>query len=180
MIDYIKGKLISKNSTSIVLEVNNIAFSIKIPASTYQAIGEIGEDIKIFTNLSLKNEKIEIFGFASEEEKNLFIDLTGVQGIGGGMALKIMSNIRIDEFKSLIARGEKKALSEIKGIGPNTAEKLIFGLRGKYKETLPSAREDAIRAVVSLGFKREEVEKVIAEIKSESTEELIKEALKRL
>lgn len=185
MIDYIKGELISKNPTLAILETNGIAFILKIPLSTYNSLGEIGKSVRIFTYLSFKNERgnhltIEIFGFATKEERNLFTDLISVQGVGGGVALRIMSNIKIEEFESAIAREDRTLLSQIKGIGPKTAEKLIFGLQGRYESRFIGIKEDAIRAIVSLGFKREEAQKVVKQIDSESLEQIVKEALKRL
>ncbi len=180
MIDYIKGEIVSKSPTVVILETNGLAFILKIPLSTYDSLEEIGKSVKIFTYLSFKNEKIEIFGFATKEERELFADLISVQGVGGGVALRIMSNIKIEEFKSAIAREDRTLLSQIKGIGPKTAEKLIFGLKGRYEQTVSLIKNDAIKAIVSLGFKREAVQRVVEQIDSENLEHIVKEALKRI
>jgi Holliday junction DNA helicase RuvA len=182
VIEWIEGKICEKSPARLVIEREGIGFSIAIPLSTYEAIGEIGEKIRIYTHLSFKNEKIELFGFKTKEEKTFFSDLLLVEGIGPYTALRIISSTSFSEFKSLIFKRDVETLSLIKGISEKRANKLIIELKEKYKgEEVPTTFEtNAIKALIGLGVDSKKARKLIREVKANSIEEFIKEALKKL
>ena len=189
MIDYIKGKISKKEATSVVLEVGGFGVKINVPISTCEKIGNVGEVVTLHTVISIKNEEVNLYGFATPDEKKLFIKIINVQGIGARTALGILSEINVGDFESAVVNEDMNTLTSIHGIGPKTAKRLIFELREELKETIsaymPSPlKEAAINGLVSLGFKRtkakELINKVLKEHKIETIEQLIKEALKRV
>lgn len=194
MIDWIRGKICDKEPTRVVVEVvsvtghGGLAFSISIPLPTYEALGEVGDDVKLFIHPVFSHDKLELFGFKTQEERRFFCDLLLVQGIGPQSALRIISSVDFLEFKRAVCDEDIGAITSIKGISEKRASKLILELKEKYKkEELPESLEaSAIRALVGLGIDarraRELAHKVrgVSTAGSETLEELIKEALRRL
>ena len=182
MIDWVIGKICEKEATRLVLEKGGIAFSINIPLSTYEALGDIGNEEKIFIHLGFSHEKLELFGFKSLEERNFFHDLLIVQGIGPRSALRIISGTDFIEFKRAVANEDIEAISLIKGISQKRASKLIFELKEKYnKEEFPETLEsNAIHALVGLGIPARKATELVRKTKAITLEDMIKEALKRL
>jgi Holliday junction DNA helicase RuvA len=182
MIDWIEGKVYSKEPARLGIEKGGIAISIIIPLSTYESIGGEGEKVKVFTYLNLKNEKLELFGFGTLEERRFFTDLLLVDGVGPYTALRVLANMTFPEFKSAIFTQDVDALSCVKGISEKRASKLILELRGRYeKETLPDTfGVSAIKALTNLGVDGKKARQLVREVKAGSLEEFIKEALRRL
>lgn len=193
MISFIKGKLIVKEPTNLVVEVNNIGYDINIAISTYDLIGNINDEVYLLTYLYVKEDILALYGFASEEEKKLFKQLISISGIGPRTSLHILSHIKIDQFKQAIATHNIEMLSKTPGIGKKMAEKLILELKEKislsnvFPQEKTSYQENivnnAISALVSLGYnKKTATEKVINAIKilknNFSLETLVKESLK--
>ena len=162
MIEWIEGRIDKKEPTKLIIEREGIAIAIAIPLSTYENAGEIGEKIKIFTYLSIKNEKLELFGFKAIEERMFFTDLLMVDGIGPYTALRIMARTKFDEFKVNIVKEDVDAISSIKGIGEKRANKMIMELKEKYKkEDLPESFENtAIKALIGLGIEAIKARKI--------------------
>ena len=183
MIDWIIGKICVKEPTRVVIERGGIAFSINISLFTYEALGSLGEEAKIFIHPVLSHEKLELFGFKTPEERSFFCDLLLVQGIGPWSALRIISATDFLEFKRAVVDEDVEVISSIKGISAKRASKLIFELKEKYKkEELPpeSLEGSAIRALVGLGISARKAREVVHKVKAESLEDLIKEALRKL
>lgn len=178
-INHIEGKVIEKTLTSVVLDSCGIGYRIKIPISTYEQIKK--EKEKLLISLLFKNEVIELFGFYTEEERIYFESLIKVRGIGGETALRILSSIKFDEFREIIDKGDVSSLAGVKGIGRKKAEKIIFEMKGLFKDE--ELQEDAVSALITLGFTRNEARKAISAAKKShptgETEMLIKEALKK-
>ncbi len=193
MIDYIRGRVISKSPTRLILEVAGIGFLLHIPLSTCERIPSQGE-VTILTQLFIREDQLKIFGFASEEERNLFQLLLSVNGIGTNTAITILSGSTVDDVKHAIITENARALEKIKVIGKKTAERIILELKETIKQTAASLLEgmdiqqravisDAIMALVSLGYGRAIAEKAVNEaIKKlkaiDNTEELVRESLK--
>lgn len=193
MIDYIRGRVISKSPTRLILEVAGIGFLLHIPLSTCERIPSQGE-VTILTQLFIREDQLKIFGFASEEERNLFQLLLSVNGIGPNTAITILSGSTVDDVKHAIVTENARALEKIKGIGKKTAERIILELKETIKQTAVSLPEgmdiqqravisDAIMALVSLGYGRAIAEKAVNEaIKKlkaiDNIEELVRESLK--
>ena len=177
MIGYIKGKVLSYSDTTVLLENNGIGYEITCSASVYQQLlkDKSGE---VYTYLAVKEDGISLYGFSSLEEKNMFLKLITVSGVGPKSGIAILSAIDISSLATMIATEDVKGLSKIKGLGKKTAERIILELREKVEASYyegekkkPAVEEsqddqDAIIALMSLGFTKAECVKVVKEAKT--------------
>jgi len=196
MISYVRGKITAKAPTSVTIEINGIGLEILIPLSTFEAIGEPDAEAQLLTYLHVREDALVLFGFATVEEKELFRNLLSVSGIGPKLALGIISGSKIPELYKNIADGNEAALTRVKGLGKKTAQRLIIDLKDKAKAQLgrmgdwgttvskvaPNVIEEAILAMMSLGYSRNEAEKAISKVarisdKGVSVEKLVRDAL---
>ncbi len=193
MLDRIRGQVIGKSPTKIILEVAGIGYLLHIPLSTFEKIPSHGE-VTILTQLFIREDQIKIFGFATDEERDLFQLLLSVNGIGPNTAIMILSGSTVQDIKNAVVHEDAKALEKIKGIGRKTAERIILELKGVIKEitTFPSGAadggqkalvSDAVMALVSLGYGRSVAENAVSEAlrklrTAENVEALVREALK--
>lgn len=196
MISYLHGKLVYKSPTELVIDVNGVGYSVSIPLSTYAGIEQTSGDVRILTYLHVREDILQLYGFATEAERGLFRMLISISGIGPKMAQGILSGLNPTEFKEAVVTGNIAALTAISGVGKKTAERLVIELRdklGKSEETEPSfiadskqmkVRAEAIIALMSLGYPRQNAEKALRAVLAESTEkeftveDLIKRALR--
>jgi len=198
MYDFLAGKIVRKDPTRLVLEVNGVGYDLAIPLSTFHALGAAGESVRIWTHLVVREDSHQLFGFKAEEERMVFRLLLSVTGIGPKMSLAILSGIGTNELRKAIIDGSIPTLTAVSGIGRKTAERLIVELREKILLLEPRASapasgrkdhneqlvEDSLEALVSLGYRRPEakqaVQKVLAEKEtiSLSLEDLIRASLK--
>ncbi|RMD51493.1 MAG: Holliday junction branch migration protein RuvA, partial [Ignavibacteria bacterium] len=132
MIGYLRGKIVSKKPTQIILDVNGVGYLINITTSTFETIGN-KEEISLFTYLSVKEDSLTLYGFSSVAEKEMFQLLISISGIGPKLAQGILSGIQIDELKSAIQEGNVTRIVAIPGIGRKTAERLLVELRDKVE-----------------------------------------------
>jgi Holliday junction DNA helicase RuvA len=192
MITQIKGKLIKKTPTYLVVETGGVGFKVWIPLSSFKKIGESGEDVKVLTHLHVREDILQLFGFATKEERHLFQLLISVSGVGPKLAQGILSGISVEAFEQAIRNEDLLNMTKIPGVGRKTAERLVLELREKIGEVkegkmgVPSVisspvSEEAILALISLGYKRsrseEAVQKVIQEDKTLSVEEVLRRVL---
>ncbi len=199
MIDFIKGKLIENGSGWIIIENMGTGFRVEVPMSLSVQGWQEGEEIKIFTRLVVKEDGLYLYGFAGAEERNLFNLITGISGIGPRIALSILGMISVSKFYIAIIEEDIKTLCSIPGIGRKSAQRLVLELKeklpamlpeaGKETSTIPAAnfsnhKEEAIHALYSLGYSRVEatsiIENILLEKKGATTEELVKDALKKI
>ncbi|MEW6608497.1 MAG: Holliday junction branch migration protein RuvA [bacterium] len=193
MIDSLTGCLKEKLPTYILLEVNGVGYGVHIPLSTYHKLPEPTAEIRLLTYLAVREDNLSLYGFYTLEEKELFLDLISTTGIGPKSALTILSSIEVSQFKQAIFKEDIVTLTSISGIGKKTAQRLILELKDKLKEIeLPDIKppdkkilDDAILALISLGYKKgtatASVKKAQETLQEEfSIEELIKAALKFL
>jgi Holliday junction DNA helicase RuvA len=194
MIAYLKGKLVHKEPTHVVIEVNGVGYQVGISLHTFSEIKD-REDIKLFTYLHVREDAHVLFGFATESEKQMFQLLISVNGVGPSTALVVLSYLSPEELKSAILHENTAALQAVKGIGGKTAQRLILELKDKLKkETLEETagipgimrntmRQEALTALVTLGISKAQAEKSIDTLLKKSggvisLEELVKQALK--
>lgn len=196
MISYVRGKITAKAPTSVTIEINGVGLEILIPLSTFETIGEPDAEAQLLTYLHVREDALVLFGFATVEEKELFRNLLSVSGIGPKLALGIISGSKIPELYKNIADGNEAALTRVKGLGKKTAQRLIIDLKDKAKAQLgrmgdlgttvskvaPNVIEEAILAMMSLGYSRNEAEKAISKVarisdKGVSVEKLVRDAL---
>jgi holliday junction DNA helicase RuvA len=202
MISYIKGEITFKSPVFVIVENNGIGYHVNISLNTFSKLENVKET-KIFVHSQIKEDSARsfvqvLYGFAEEEERDMFIHLTSVSGVGYNTARLVLSSMTVDEIRHAIANENVVAINKVKGIGPKTAKQIILDLKEKMSKqiidggsqlsVLPSdnpAREDAISALVALGFVRLNVQKMLNKIIKEqpevkSVDELIKVALKYL
>ncbi|WP_286859603.1 MULTISPECIES: Holliday junction branch migration protein RuvA [Sphingobacterium] len=193
MYEYFNGKLAYKAPTHVVIDVSGIGYYVHISLYTFSQIKD-QENCKLFISLQVREDSHTLYGFATEGEKKLFENLISVSGIGPNTGRMILSSNTPDEIQSAIVNGQVALIQKIKGIGPKTAQRLILELQDKLKkqgvETLSttiqsqSVPDEALSALVMLGFNKAAAEKVLNTIlKTEanlSVEDMIKLALKRL
>lgn len=195
MISRLRGILLESEFTSCVIEVGGVGYEVAIALSTFDKLPRPGEEVTMYIHTHVREDAIVLFGFATIEERKLFRALTGVSGVGGKMALNILSAMPVSNFSLAVESGDIKSLSQISGIGKRTAERLVVELKGKLDPaaalvSLPladgNAAADAMLALEQLGFKRENVAKTINQLISElpknevTTEKLVRAALLKL
>jgi holliday junction DNA helicase RuvA len=196
MFNHLKGILHHKSPTEIVVDVNGVGYAVSIPLSTFEKLGDVGSPVLVLTHLHVREDILQLFGFATEPERDMFRLLLSVSGIGPKIAQGILSGAQPKELQSLIAQGNVGALTAIPGIGKKTAERLIVELRdriakiglaqarGEIPEGGESIRAEALMALISLGYNRLAAEKAIRSALNELTakdltiQELLKHALK--
>ena len=196
MIAYIKGDITLKNPTFLVLETGGIGYMVHISLHTYSHIEKL-ENARILTHLYIKEDSHTLYGFADEQERSLFRHLISVSGIGPGTAQIILSAMSPEDIRAAIIGERDDAFRSVKGIGPKTAKRLILDLKDKLSKDagevapLPlspsdnTIREEALSALVALGFNRIAVQKTLNLILKQqpaigSVEPLIKLALREL
>ena len=194
MIGHLKGQIISKNPPEILLEVSGIGYELLCPMSTFYELGNLNDEILLFTHLSIKEDAHTLFGFISKDEKNIFRELIRVNGVGPKVALAILSHLAVPSLIECIANEDSDLLAKTPGIGKKTALKLIVELQdrlGKVELTSSSISNNAIQkssnpntqqaieALQSLGFKTKEANNMVSKIEDKdlSTEQLIRQAL---
>jgi Holliday junction DNA helicase RuvA len=187
MIGYLSGKIISSKPTKILLDVNGVGYLINISINTFEQVSG-KESISLFIYTSVKEDSISLFGFFSEEEKEMFELLISITGIGPRLALSILSGIRVDELKNAIQSANISRIVAVPGIGRKTAERLVLELKskvdqvkGEEKEISFSIKNEAVAALTTLGYNSKIAENTVRNIlnsePSISLEELIKKAL---
>jgi len=195
MIAFLKGKLVHREPTQVIIDVNGVGYMLHISLQTFSEIKE-QENIMLHTHLTIREDAHLLFGFSSESEKKLFQQLISVNGVGPSTAIVMLSYMNSNELKSAIVREDAASLQSIKGIGGKTALRVIIELKDKLKkeswdETQPSIslgahntlRKEALSALLTLGLPKAAAEKSVdaALKKSGNTitlEDLVKQALK--
>jgi len=196
MYAYLKGEITFRSPAFITLEVNGIGFHVNIPLSTYTAIQGL-ERTTIYTHLIVKEDAHTLYGFATQVERGMFVQLIGVTGVGATTAQLILSSMTVDEVRAAIIGEQAHVLQRVKGIGVKTAKQIILDLKNKVTKDasdgspvlLPAVdnavREEALSALIALGFNRIAVQKALNQVLKDTAsvgkvEDLIKLALKAL
>ncbi|KGQ39158.1 Holliday junction ATP-dependent DNA helicase RuvA [Gallibacterium anatis] len=199
MIGHLRGILLEKSPPEILLEVNGIGYEVLLPMTSFYHLPEVNMEAAIYTHLVVREDAHLLFGFYHKQDRTLFRELIKTNGVGPKLALAILSAMSVSEFSYAIEREELSKLVKIPGVGKKTAERLIVELKGKFKayqhddffieqtatqsgiETEKvSATDDAISALVALGYKPAEAEKMVNRVAKPEwdSEQLIREALK--
>lgn len=199
MIARLTGIVAESGFSGCVIDVNGVGYEVAIPVSTFEKLPQPGGEARLFIYTQVREDAIVLFGFYTVEEKNLFRQLLNVSGIGGKLALNVLSAMPVNNFCAAIQSSDAKILSRIPGIGKRTAERLIVELKGKVTadgaasvfvapgEAAPaSAVGDAALALEQLGFKRDAIDKVLKSLAAElpaaeqTSEILLRQAIIRL
>ncbi len=195
MISFVRGILTEKTPTAVVVEMNGFGLSVYISLSTFEKLSEIGDQVYLHTHFHVREDAMALYGFSSLEERELFLFLLSVSGIGPKLAMGILSGSKVSELYQAIADGNETRLTKIKGLGKKTAQRLIIELKDKAEKrvgetdiTAPAHSisvgmfDEVLMAMMSLGYSKAEAEKSIAKAtqtlgKVESIEDLLRTAL---
>lgn len=205
MIGFLRGTLVQKQPPMLLLDVNGVGYEIEAPMSTFYQLEAVDENVTILTHMHVREDAMLLFGFATESERVLFKTLIKVNGVGAKMALGILSAMSVNEFCTYVDNGDISALTRIPGVGKKTAERLQIEMRDRLKPivesgilnyqptthsessqtTIPSAgfassiQQSACEALVALGYKNNQAEKMVAGAFEEglTLESIIKRAL---
>ena len=192
MIAYIKGNLAYKSEEYVIIDVQGIGYKIYMSKKSIDSLPDEGT-VRVYTYLKVREDDVSLFGFCTNEELHMFELLISVGGIGAKSAINILSSITPSRFALAVITNDVNSLKKLQGIGPKTAQRIILELKDKIKtEEAISAREeqdssmddeekeDVIQALQVLGYRRYEINKVLAKVKSSTLEDKIKEALQYL
>ena len=192
MIGYIEGKVMAGDGITVLLMVNGIGYEVSCSGAAYAMLMNAGEG-GVYTYLQVKEDGILLYGFISPEEKNLFIKLISVSGVGPKMAILVLSQMDAAELANAIVTEDIKRLCLVKGLGKKTAERIILDLKESLtsldiplspkKKAKPTANEDALLALSTLGFSRQESQKAVEEAESlglTSVEQILSYAIKHI
>ena len=195
MIGYLKGKILSLTADTALIETGGVGYEVLCSASALSSLSGKSEG-ELYTYLQVREDGISLFGFASPAEKNMFLKLVSVSGVGPKMGIAVLSGMDINSLAVAIASSDVKKLSTVKGLGKKTAERIILELREKVAEdaaAAPAAKdapapvavdagdEDAVVALMSLGFTRAESTRAISKARAggaSTIEDVIREAIK--
>jgi holliday junction DNA helicase RuvA len=196
MIGRLRGIILEKQAPDLVLDVQGVGYEVAAPMSTFCSLPAINEEVSLFTHLVVREDAQLLYGFATTRERLLFRSLLKVNGVGAKLALTILSGSDVDDFSRSVQEGDANSLTRLPGVGKKTAERLIIEMRDRLKDisgamglkpvvsvaaSLAGAKDEAIEALISLGYKPIEADKMIRVLDSDglTTEELIRMALQR-
>jgi Holliday junction DNA helicase RuvA len=199
MISFLRGTVVEVLPMRLIIEVGGTGYDLHIPLSTYDKLPAPGQTVKVLTHLQVREDAHVLYGFATAEERDLFLLLVNnVSGVGPKLALAVLNGTTPVQFRGLVVAGDVASLSKIKGVGKKTAERIVVELRDKVGvsaawEAASAARalppeeqhvNDAVLALISLGYKQAEAHKTVRAIRERApgatVEDLVKEALKAM
>ncbi|OUR71460.1 Holliday junction DNA helicase RuvA [Methylophaga sp. 41_12_T18] len=196
MIGRLRGIILEKQAPNLVIDVQGLGYEVAAPMSTFFSLPALNEEVSLFTHLVVREDAQLLYGFATVRERLLFRSLLKVNGVGAKLALTILSGSDVDDFARSVQEGDAASLTRLPGVGKKTAERLIIEMRDRLKEisgamglkpvvseaaSLAGAKDEAIEALVALGYKPAEADKMIRSVHASgmTTEELIRQALQR-
>lgn len=196
MIAHLVGKLLEKHTNTVIVDVQGVGYEVTIPLSTFYDLGDVGTDISLRIHTHVREDAIQLFGFKTLLERDVFLRLISVSGIGAKSAIGILSGMSADELINAIRSNNLAKLNAIPGIGKKTAERIVVELRdkintlasgvsvtaspdGEIAPTGNAAVDDAVSALVNLGYQKNAAEKAIKEAMQEGTELSVQKLLRR-
>jgi holliday junction DNA helicase RuvA len=202
LIAQLTGKLAHKQPNSIIIDVGGVGYEVTVPLSTFYELGEPGADVSLRIHTNVREDAIQLFGFRTLREKELFLKLTGVTGIGPKLAVAMLSGMAANELIAAIRNNDLARLTGIPGVGRKTAERLVVELRDKLAKmtseaggpetvvspaastSVEAVRDDTIAALLALGYPKavadRAVERAMNEAGDASIEAVLKRALRRM
>ncbi len=186
MIAFLAGRLLEKHANTAIVDVGGVGYEVSIPLTTFYELGEVGTEVELRIYTHVREDAIQLFGFKSLRERDLYLRLISVQGIGPKSGIAMLSGLSADEIIAAIRSNNLARLTSIPGVGQKTAERVVIELRDKVSklsavdssldkraksgETADDAFEDALSALVNLGYQRNAAEKALQQAGSEGTE----------
>jgi Holliday junction DNA helicase RuvA len=200
MIGQIRGIIVQKQPPQLIIDVHGVGYEIDAPMGTFYQLPDVGKEVILLTHFVVREDAQLLYGFYTQHERQLFRTLLKVNGVGPKMALTILSSASPDEFVRCVANNDTASLTRLPGVGKKTAERLVVEMRDKLKDwSSPAAGEgavlaraemqgrqqtfqDAVSALVSLGYKQPEAHRVVTKIDDgqSMSEELIRRALREM
>lgn len=200
MIGQVRGIILEKLPPQLLVDVQGVGYEIDAPMSTFYQLPEVGSEVKLFTHLIIREDAHALYGFYTRDERLLFRALLKVNGVGPRLALTILSSIAADEFVRCVLNNDTASLVRLPGIGKKTAERLVIEMRDKLSSwqqveknsdstiqvkvsgTRHQSLQDAISALISLGYKQQEASRTVARVDdgAAASEELIRRALREM
>lgn len=201
MIAFLSGKLIEKQANSVIIDVSGVGYEVSIPLSTFYELGEVGSEVQLRIFTYVREDALQLFGFKTVRERELYLKLISVQGVGAKSGITMLSGMSADEIIAAIRTDNLAKLTAIPGVGRKTAERLVIELRDKVGELasepssgfkVPGSKfgeedsvfDDALSALVNLGYKKDAGEKALQQAIKDGTElnvqKLLRAALQRL
>lgn len=191
MIGFLEGRLLEKTPGLILVQVGGVGYQVFISLTTFYALPEPPAPVSLHIHTRLQEEALNLYGFANPEEKELFLQLLGIPRVGARMALNILSGVGPEEFHQALAAGDVRRLAAIPGVGKKTAERIVLELKdktppapkGRPRPASEQAREDALSALLNLGYTRAQADKALdtaATQGARTLEDLLRQALRWL
>lgn len=198
MIAYLSGKLLAKQATSLIVDVQGVGYEVTIPLSTFYELGDEGSDVALIIYTHVREDALQLFGFKTARERDLYLKLISVQGIGAKSGISMLSGMSADEIVTAIRTDNLARLTSIPGVGRKTAERLVIELRDKLNEfssglsveerasagvsteiSADDVYEDALSALVNLGYQRNAAEKALKQAVKDGTEMSVQKLLRK-
>tara|TARA_B100000686_G_scaffold311146_1_gene354514 strand:+ start:1143 stop:1724 length:582 start_codon:yes stop_codon:yes gene_type:complete len=192
MIAYLRGKLIEKNPLYSIIDVNGVGYQTYVSLSTFYGLPELGTDVTLKIHTHVREDELKLFGFANDQEQKVFEKLISITKVGPKLALTILSGMSVGDFLGAVSNRDIIRLNAIPGVGSKTAERLVLEMKDKLKDLISSSStteeqshefDDALSALMNLGYKRPQAEKALKKVAAQGTlslQELIKNTLKVL
>ena len=200
MIGYLSGKILEKDANTVIVDVGGVGYEVTIPLSTFYELGEPGSDVSLRIFTHVREDALQLFGFKTARERDLYLKLISVQGIGAKSGITMLSGMSADEIVAAIRTNNLVRLTSIPGVGKKTAERMVIELRDKIgelsataaaasasgtdAETPDSVFDDALSALVNLGYQRNAAEKALQDAAKDgaemSVQKLLRAALQKL
>ena len=201
MIAFLSGKLLEKEANSVIVDVGGVGYEVSIPLSTFYELGEVGDDVQLRVYTNVREDAIQLFGFHTARERDIYLKLISVQGIGAKSGIAMLSGMNADEIVAAIRTENVGKLTGIPGVGKKTAERLVIELRDKIGELAKGVPagvstaavgavgaddvyDDALSALVNLGYQRAAADKALQQARNEgveaSVQKLLRAALQKL
>lgn len=197
MIAYLSGTLLEKQANVVIIDVNGVGYEVTIPLSTFYELGEEGSPVQLRIYTHVREDALQLFGFKTEREKQLYLKLISVQGIGAKSGITMLSGMSADEIIVAVRTDNLARLTSIPGVGKKTAERLVIELRDKLNDlsssgtgqsSLPTASanvpvdevyDDALSALTNLGYQRNAAEKALKQAVQDGTEMSVQKLLRK-
>jgi Holliday junction DNA helicase RuvA len=194
MIAFLTGKLLEKHANAVIVDVGGVGYEVTIPLSTFYELGEPGSDVELRIHTHVREDAIQLFGFKTSRERDLYLKLISVQGIGAKSGVTMLSGMSADEIVAAIRTNDLGRLTAIPGVGRKTAERLVIELRDKVGDLAAAAGaaesisgdelpqgavfDDALSALVNLGYQKAAAERALKRVVQDGTDMSVQKLLR--
>ena len=193
MYDYFHGQLAYADLKTAVIDCGGVGYKCNITETTYKHI-YAADDVKLYTYLAVREDAMELYGFASEEERACFLQLISISGVGPKAGLAVLSALSCEQLAAAVEQGDYKAIARANGVGPKIAQRICLELKGKLTVTADgevmenavsslaaaNEKEDAIEILASLGYTRSDSKKAVDRCSADNAQDIVKQALRIL